>query len=161
MRDALNGRSAPQSPLAQGRKSIHILQSLAKSFLTGRHWYNLSSLLNCLQIRLGSWGKSCWVNHSESKTISQESLCLIYRLKWDGSRWLLFCDILFFHHSRIIFFTLPNFHCIRFIIKKFDLACFVNNYNLNLWTGMGLGKILFFIAAPIGGMTVAAFSLKK
>lgn len=26
---------------------------------------------------------------------------------------------------------------------------------------MGLGKILFLIAAPIGGMTVAAFSLKK
>jgi len=26
---------------------------------------------------------------------------------------------------------------------------------------MGLGKIIFFIAAPIGGMTIAAFSLKK
>jgi len=26
---------------------------------------------------------------------------------------------------------------------------------------MGLGKIIFFIAAPITGMTIAAFSLKK
>jgi hypothetical protein len=26
---------------------------------------------------------------------------------------------------------------------------------------MGFGKIIFFIVAPIGGMTIAAFSLKK
>jgi hypothetical protein len=61
----------------------------------------------------------------------------------------------------IFSFTYHSLHTpIRFI-KKIDFLYFVNNYNLNLWTWMGLGKILFFIAAPIGGMTVAAFSLKK